>query len=228
MTSPNRPLPAVAVTDAQREAVAQALSAHFANDRLTIDTLDARMAMVYEATTVAQLEQALAGLDLAPRPDTDPGHPVLLADEQIVPPRSVMMAVMGGFEQKGSYVLPRQLKIIAFMGGGALDLREARFARGVTEVEIYAGMGGAEIIVPPGVRVELLGSAFMGGFAQSGQDESAFNPDAPVLRVSGFCFMGGVDIKVRGPTKKMLKRFEEAMQRTRFGRAALPPGSGRG
>ena len=139
MTSPNPNLPSerpATVTDAQREAVAQALSAHFANDRLTIDTLDARMAMVYEATTLVQLEGALAGLDLTPRDDTDPGRPVLTAPEEIVPLRSVAMAVMGGFEAKGSWVMPRELQVTAIMGGGVLDLREARFGAGVSQVHV--------------------------------------------------------------------------------------------
>ena len=231
MTSPNPNLPSersATVTDAQREAVAQALSAHFANDRLTIDTLDARMAMVYEATTLVQLEGALAGLDLTPRDDTDPGRPVLTAPEEIVPLRSVAMAVMGGFEAKGSWVMPRELQVTAIMGGGVLDLREARFGAGVSQVHVAIAMGGVEIILPPGVRVEMLGSAFMGGFAMSGVDQSVFDPAAPVLRVRGFAFMGGVDVKVRGPTKKMLKRYEEAIQRVRDGwRGALPRGDSR-
>ena len=229
MTGPDRLLPAARsapVTDAQREAVAQALSAHFANDRLTIDTLDARMALVYEATSLVELERALAGLDLGVRPDTDPGLPALIAAPETVPQRSVAMAVLGGFDTKGSWVVPRQLQVVAVLGGGALDMREARFSAGITEINVAAVLGGVEIIVPPGVRVEVLGSAVMGGFALSGVDESAFSPQAPVLRVRGIAVMGGVDVKVRGPSKKMLQRYEAAMQRIRqgFGGRDLPPG----
>lgn len=217
MAAPDRPLPAVPITDAQRDAVTQALSAHFANDRLTLDQLDARMAMVYEATSLAELEAALEGIQVVPRTDTDPGHPAMIVGEALVPARQVAMAVMGGFEAKGTYVVPRQLKILAFMGGGEIDLREARFGAGVSEIEIYAVMGGAGIVVPPGVRVEMMGSAFMGGFSLSGTDASVLDPQAPVLRVSGFCAMGGVEVKMKGPTKKMLARFEEALRRVRPG-----------
>ena len=224
MTTPNRPLPSH-VTDAQRDAVAQALSAHFANDRITIETLDARMAMVYEARTHAELEGSLAGIDVAPRPETDPGHPAIIAGEDTVPRRSVQMAILGGFQARGSWVLPRELHVTAIMGGGDLDLREARFGAGVSEINLAIVMGGVQIIVPPGVRVELLGSAFMGGFAMSGVDQSAFDPAAPVIRVRGIAIMGGVDVKVRGPSKKMLKRFEEALRRAAIerGRTPVPP-----
>ena len=221
MTPPDRPLPSV-VSDAHRDAVAQALSVHFANDRISVETLDARMAMVYEATTMTQLEGALAGLDLSPRPETDPGHPVLIAAPETVPMRSVAMAVLGGFEAKGSWVVPRELQVTAILGGGELDMREARFAAGITEINVTALLGGVEITVPPGVRVEVLGSALLGGFALSGMDESAFDPAAPVLRVRGIAIMGGVEVRVRGPSKKMLKRFEEAMARVRIGRGRHP------
>ncbi len=221
MTPPDRPLPSL-VTDAKRDAVAQALSAHFANDRLTVDTLDVRMALVYEATTLAELEGALVGLDAAPRLETDPGQPAIIVPDQMVPRRSVAMAFMGGFQNKGSWVLPREMQVNAFMGGGELDLREARFGAGVSEIHIFAMWGGVEITVPPGVRVELLGTAMMGGFGMSGVDASAFDPAAPVLRVRGIAIMGGVEVKMRGPTKKMLKRFDEAMQRAAIERGKTP------
>ncbi len=224
MSIPNRPLP-TPVTEAQRDAVAQALSAHFASDRITIESLDARMAMVYEATSLVELEGALAGIAVAPRAETDPGHPAVVVDESLVPPRGVKMAIMGGFQARGSWVLPRNLVVNAIMGGGELDLREARFGPGVSEINLAILMGGVEIIVPPGVRVEMLGSAFMGGFALSGLDESAFDPAAPVLRIRGIAIMGGVDVNVRGPSKKMLKRFEVAMRRAAIerGRTPVPP-----
>ena len=227
MTSPDRPLPSALVTDAQREAVAQALSAHFANDRITIDTLDARMAMVYEATNAAQLDAALAGLTFTPSPETDPGHPAIVVGEEMVPARSVAMAVLGGFETKGTWVLPRHLKVIAVLGGGSIDLREARFGAGVSEIDVTAARGGVVIVVPPGVRLEVLGSGVLGGFSVGASDASAFDPQAPVLRVRGIAILGGVDIKVRGPSKKMLLRFEEAMRRVGIGRGQTPVPPGR-
>jgi hypothetical protein len=97
------------------------------------------------------------------------------------------------------------------LGGAEIDLREAKFAPGVTQIEANAFMGGIEITVPPGVRVESLGAAFMGGFEASAGDSGALDPNAPVLRVSGLAVMGGVEVKVRKPGKKMLARFQAAL-----------------
>ncbi len=217
MTTPGRPLPA-AVTDAQRDAVAQALSAQFASDRLSVDELDARMALVYEAASVAELDRALEGLQLTPRPEPVVMPTGVTVSEALVPKRSALMSFMGGFEAKGSFVMPRELKIVAFMGGASIDLREARFGEGVSQVDVYCAMGGAELIVPPGVRVEVVGSGVLGGFSVSGRERSTSDPSAPVIRVSGLAVFGGVDVQVKGPSKKMLQRFEEALRRIGFGR----------
>ena len=218
MTTPNRPLPSL-VTDAQRDAVTQALSAHFANDRMSIEALDARMAMVYEATSLAELDRALEGLEVAPRAELAPAPVGLTVSEELVPPRSVCMAFMGGFETKGSWVLPRQLWVFTAMGGASIDLREARFGAGVSEIHIGCALGGVELIVPPGVRLEVLGSGILGGFDAGSRDKSTTDPSAPVIRVSGVAILGGVDIQVKGPSKKMLQRFEEALRRVGIGRS---------
>ena len=84
------------------------------------------------------------------------------------------------------------------MGGASLDFREALLPPGETEVTLIAIMGGAEILVPPGLRVDCQGVAIMGGFDHldySGPPD----PNAPILKITGFAMMGGVEIAVRRP-----------------------------
>jgi hypothetical protein len=88
------------------------------------------------------------------------------------------------------------------MGGVELDFREALFSPRRDPGLRGAVMGGVEILVPPGVRVETDGFAFMGGFDEEtgGNPESRPRaPNAPVLRVSGFAFMGAVEVSSRLP-----------------------------
>ena len=201
------------VTEEQREHVAQTLSIHYANDRLSLDALDARMEQVYAARSVSDLLALLADLPALTSPGQDSSHGAVVAPEDLVPPRGVAMAFMGGFERKGRWVMPRHFKAVAMMGGGVIDLREARLSPGVTELEVFCFMGGCEVFVLPGVRVEVLGGAFMGGFGSSAGDASNEDRDQPVLRVSGFAFMGGVDVRTRGVSQKVLKRYQKAMER---------------
>jgi hypothetical protein len=119
-----------------------------------------------------------------------------IARPDVVPARQALLAVMGAAERKGAWVVPRQLRVVAFMGGVELDLREAHFGDGVTEIEVFSIMGGVEILVPTGVRIETTGMGVLGGFGIAGSDADP-GPHAPVLRISGVAVMGGVDAKLK-------------------------------
>jgi hypothetical protein len=138
-----------------------------------------------------------------------------------IPERGLMVAAMGGASRRGSWLVPRHLKVYAIMGGAEIDLREASFAPGVTEIEAYAIMGGVDILVPPGVRVETMGVGIMGGFDASAGDASALSDDQPILRVSGMAVMGGVGCSRKELGRRAAGRFAKAMKLAR--RAAGKP-----
>lgn len=195
---------------AERERVVQTLSAHFAHDRLTMTEFEHRLERAYNITAVDELRSLIVDLPaLSARDATDSMSvgPVLVPSSE-VPARGGMFAVMGGHERTGSWIVPRQLKVVVVMGGAEIDLREARFGPGVTEIEIFVLMGGVNIIVPPGVRVESLGAAFMGGFELKAGDATALSPSNPILRLGGLAIMGGVETETRypGETAKEAKR----------------------
>ena len=208
--------PAPRVPEAEeREVVAQELSLHFAADHLSMDQLEERLSLVYGAPTAAQLHGLVGDLPALDRCKLDSGNSPLIAPSALVPSRGVVIAFMGGAERTGSWLVPRELKVWAALGGALIDLRDAKFAPGVTEIDVTAFMGGVEIIVPRGVRVETLGAGVMGGFAASAGDSSALDPSQPVLRVTGLAIMGGVEVKVQKPGKRTLKKFEAAMDAVR-------------
>jgi hypothetical protein len=196
MDTDETPLPA------ERERVVQTLSAHFAQDQLTLTEFEQRLERAYSLTSAEQLRSLVADLPAvsalpATREPAVPG-PALVPSSD-VPPRGAIFAFMGGQERGGSWIVPRQLKVVTIMGGAELDLREARFGPGVSEIEIFVMMGGVSIIVPPGVRVESLGAAFLGGFEMKAGDATALSPANPVLRLSGVAVMGGVETETRLP-----------------------------
>jgi hypothetical protein len=196
-SAPPGQAPATLPSVAERERVVQALSTHFANDRLSMDEFEDRLERAYKAVATPQLAALLADLPALDAADAAARAPAFLAPPGEVPARGVMIAVLGASERKGSWIVPRRLKVFAFMGGAELDLREARFAPGVTEIDVTAIMGGVEIIVPPGVRVESFGAAFMGGFDAHAGDAAALSALNPVIRLSGIAIMGGVEAKTR-------------------------------
>ena len=198
-----------------RDRVVHDLGVHFANEDLTMDELERRLEVAFRATTPAELAELIADLPpLAPEVGAAPAvqarrAPVATAG---VPERGVLVAFMGGTGRAGSWLVPRHLKVVAIMGGAELDLRKARFAPGVTEIEVLAVMGYVGVIVPPSVRVEMTGVAVMGGFGTDTADQDVSDPDQPVVRLSGLAFMAAVEAEVKRPSTKALKKFSRALR----------------
>jgi hypothetical protein len=201
MTSPDRPsapsLPDSSLA-AARDRAMQALSLHFAHDHLTTEELDDRLGRAARASSDAELRALLADLPGGATPAALHSAP-LPAGPEDVPARGRIVAFLGGAMRKGSWIVPRSLRVRAVLGGVVLDLREATFAVGLTEIDVTAVMGGVSIVVPPGVRVESMGSAFLGGFESREGDSFGDGGSGVVLRVTGIAFMGGVEVKVARP-----------------------------
>jgi hypothetical protein len=194
MTNPGRPVPASSI-DAARERAVERLSIHYARDQLTLEELESRLEQAYAARTPEALESVLFGL---------PALAVVPAPSTRVPAekRSTarnFVAVMSGVIRRGAWVVPTRINAVAFMGGIELDLREAVLDPGVTEIDVLAVMGGIVVTVPPNVRLESDGSAFMGGFEDQLKQPASGDPNAPVVRLTGFAFMGGVEARVLEP-----------------------------
>jgi hypothetical protein len=115
--------------------------------------------------------------------------------------------------------------VLAMMGGAELDFREARLSSGVTEIEIFALMGGVEILVPPGVRIDAGGMAIMGSFAHGAGNNESTAPDAPVIRIGGIAIMGGVEVHVRLPgetAREARRRLKEQQKQLKSRPRELP------
>lgn len=200
LTQPNRAL--IRRAQETRERVIARLSDHFAHDALDVDEFERRVTVAQTSENPADIEALLADLaevagPVAAVPAVVPTVvPALLPAER---DRDTLYAIFGGIDRRGAWTVPRRMKIVAVMGGAHLDLREARFPPGVVELDVTAVMGGIEIVVPPGLAVQMHGSAIMGGFADVDRAPANPDPDAPLLRVRGLTMMGGVNISMRLP-----------------------------
>jgi hypothetical protein len=139
------------------------------------------------------------------------------------------VAILGGFSRKGEWVVPKHFTAFLFMGGGEIDLREARFEDREVSINIISIMGGCEITVPEDANVRVTGVGIMGAFEHS--EPGPGTPDGPVITISGVAFMSGVDVK-RKPTLEAVKQarqrrmdarrdYREARRDLRHGRQEL-------
>jgi predicted membrane protein len=104
---------------------------------------------------------------------------------------STILAILSTRKEKVTSRNYRGGRIIAFMGGCELDLREADMENGPAELEIIALMGGVEIKVPEGWEVIGNMLPIMGG----ADIRTKAAPGGRKLIVNGVVVMAGVDIK---------------------------------
>jgi len=188
----------VSLRTAREQAIA-ALSDAFAHDVIELDEFERRLTLAHRASSLSEVAQTVS--DLSPARSVTaltPSAAPLLALPGGRESDSVM-AIFGGVERHGAWTVPRSLQAVAVFGGMSLDFREAQFLPGVTEIHIVALMGGVQLIVPPGLSVEVSGTAIMGGFGHVERTPIQFDPDRPLLRVHGLAIMGGVAVETRLP-----------------------------
>ena len=228
----DRPVPQIALKE-RRERTVTILCEAFAQDRLELTELETRLDLVHRATTPAELDALTQDLP-APAPPApaapSPAREALARGSralgEAVRDSRTFVAFMGGVERSGNWAPARKNVVITVMGGADLDFREVDLPPGETEIFIFALMGGVDIVVPPDLAVDATGVAIMGGFAHASAPRIN-DPNAPVLRVNGFCLMGGVDISVRRPgespkdarirRREERRRLQEEQRRLRGG-----------
>jgi hypothetical protein len=223
LDAPERAGPPPVPLQAQREQTIAALCEHFSKDHLTLEEFERRLDSAHRVQTLPELKSLLEDLPVlatsTPPAPAGTSAPLPRVTDH-VRDQQHLIAVMGGVDRRGQWQPARRTFCYALMGGMSLDFREAVLPPGETEVTIIAIMGGAEIIVPPGVRIDCHGIAIMGGFDHL-EDNKQIEPNAPVLRINGFAMMGGVEIRVRYPhetkqdARRRLRQEREERRRLR-------------
>jgi Domain of unknown function (DUF1707) len=184
------------ISDSERHQVAEILREAAGEGRLDMDELDQRLEATYAARTYADLVPITLDLPAHPhqRPVVKPA--AALPDVVPGPDRESHFAILSGLSRKGVWVVPRQMTILALMGGAELDLRRAKFAAPEVVITINAFMGGAQVIVGPSTRVQMEGTGIMGGYSgPSGLVDATVDENSPVVRIKGVAIWGGVSVE---------------------------------
>ena len=212
-------VPELRASDADRERVAEVLRDAVAEGRLDMEEFEERLEATYKARTYGELTPITRDLPapgIAPPPVNMVKEPVdsgswagrIVGGEGS---STAAVAIMSGFQRKGRWTVPKRFTAVAFWGGGEIDLREANFADREVEINCVAIMGGAQIIVPPGVEVVVRGIGIMGGFDHS-QEGVLGDPGAPRVIVTGFAFWGGIGVERKLPRAERQRLKEERRQ----------------
>jgi hypothetical protein len=139
---------------------------------------------------------------------------VVLREDDVEPHRGAL-AVFASVKRRGVWSLARRFRLAVVMAEAKLDLREVRIGSGVSVIEVFALWASVEIIVPPGIRIDVQDSALMGDMNWESGDSQYVTADAPTVLVRGSVIMSSVEIKVRyaGESDREAKKRIKAARR---------------
>ncbi|MET9712747.1 DUF1707 SHOCT-like domain-containing protein [Nocardiopsis alba] len=211
----------IRASDADRDQVAERLREALAEGRLTPVEHEERLDTLYRAKTIGELAPIVSDLPSTGAPGPVPGYggtdrpdgmEILGSDARDLAGQSKgsenLVAVFGGAERRGRWLVEPRTNVSVLCGGVELDLREAVLSRHEVTIQLAVIMGGVDITVPHGVRVINNTSAILGGADLHGTDQVT-DPNAPVVHLTGSCMLGGVDVKAKKSKKKRKDRREK-------------------
>jgi hypothetical protein len=183
---------ALRVSDRERDEVAQLLQGAFAEGRLDDEEFDGRMRAALTARTATDLEKLTVDLPAA-------GPLPVRAPATAGRPGRFAMAYKSSVRRGGRWRVPERFTSVVYKGGGWLDLRAAELTAPTTTVLAVAYKSRIDVLVPPGVRIELDGFGVSKGWSEQEDLESRLPRDAPVVRVRGVAYKGTIEVSTRPP-----------------------------
>lgn len=176
----------------ERERVVDLLQLRFADDHLSLDEFERRVAAAYQAKTAEELCTLVA--DLAP-----------VTAASMVPEHGKLSAIFSSNERDGAMPVPRRFEIVAVFGNVELDLSNATFTAGLTEIYVSAVLGNVELTLPLGIRVECSGNGLFGTFDCKAGSIAGYAADADrIVRITGRSVFASVEIGARPSTSTQL------------------------
>lgn len=185
---------------AERERVIGQLSQLFSEGELELEEFERRLDELHRSASLAELQRHTEGLPAAPSGNIQPTTELVPALQ--APAQKQVLAVFGSTERRGTWTVPRRLKVSAAFGNVTLDFREARLPAGTVDVEVKAAFANVEILVPPSLAVETEGAGVFGNFEHMERAPAIQEANAPLLRIKGVAVFGNIEIQTRLPPSK--------------------------
>jgi len=183
-----REAPAMRASDQDRDQATERLQTAFAEGRLDDAEFDRRMRAALTAVTRPELDQLSADLP-GPAPHRRPG-PAPTGGKFAI-------AYKNSIRRGGRWRVAPRFTPVVYKGDGWIDLRAAELSGPLTSIRAIAYKSRIDILVPPGVRVELDGFGVSKGWSAEEEWESQLPPDAPVVQVRGVAYKGTIEIRTR-------------------------------
>jgi len=107
------------------------------------------------------------------------------------------LAYKNSIRRGGRWRVPERFTSVVYKGDGWLDLRAAELTGPVTTVVAVAYKSRIDILVPPGVRVEMDGFGVSKGWSAEEETELRLPHDAPTVHVRGIAYKGTIETRTK-------------------------------
>jgi len=174
--------------ESARDTAFKRLARQAVDGGLTLDEYAERAVAVQQAATTSEIDAlqkaGAAGAPAARRP-------------------SWLISVVARVERRGQWRLRDHLRVVSVFTVQTLDLGTAQLEAPESVVTIVTAFGGASVIAPQGVSLDVSGFALFGGRNDNRAELPPF-PGSPVIRIRAFSIFGGVRINDRAPQRNPL------------------------
>ncbi|MBX9391084.1 DUF1707 domain-containing protein [Streptomonospora nanhaiensis] len=174
----------IRASDTERDDAVERLREACAEGRLTLEELSERTEAVFTARTRAQLARVVR--DLPERPSAEV---VDASGGTAEAPR--LFALGDDLERGGRWVVDDGLTATAVLGHIKLDLRESFFVSPTVTLHLRTVLGSIMVWVPPGIGVELHGTAYLG---DRSVETVPARPGSPVVKIHATAMPGSIRI----------------------------------
>jgi hypothetical protein len=175
-------VPALRVSDSDRERTVLVLREHAAVGRLTLEEFTERMTTAYRAVTRNELDELARDLPEVPTPVVSRRSPTRF-----------VIAIFGSTERDGRIRTRRRVVCLTLFGNVDLDLRQATLDRDALTVLALGMFGAVDVYVPEGVEVDAHGLSIFGHKGAHGNDLIP-QPGTPIVRVFALSLFAGIDV----------------------------------
>lgn len=208
-------------SDAERERAVEILGQAAIEGRLSVEELDERIQTAYVTRTVGELDRLLADIGqhalLDGRTLANPRHGDRVAVRQGSRGTRWVVSIMTGNVRRGHWRIARRCTVLNVMGASKIDLCDVELSHPVTQLSVYSVMGGGEVRVPDGVRVQVSKFALMGGNDVRLGDQAP-RLAGPLIRIRLVSIMGGGKVRAgRKPSRSEHRRAREPRASKRRG-----------
>jgi len=188
--SPSDPADGMAQQSGQRarETAFNALAGRAVGGGLTLDEYAERAVAIQQAATTHEID--------AIEKEPGAGSPAACRPHWLI-------SVLAGVEHRGRWRLREHLQVMSVFTVQTLDLGAAQPDAPESLVTIITAFGGASVIAPQGVSLDVSGFALFGGRNDNRAELPPF-PGSPLIRIRAFSIFGGVRIEDRAPQRNLL------------------------